>query len=83
LATLTEIRLEDARAAGELRPGIGSALEITGRVVNSASGGNKILLWVRRISDRVVLYADDFPLPMQDETPCVRLQDWIRHHHER
>lgn len=83
LSTLTEIRLEDARGIADAFRDRKTALEITGRVVASSSGGNKLLLWVRRASDRVVLYADDFPLPMLDETPCARLQDWIRHHRER
>lgn len=83
LVTLTEIRLEDARGMIGLQQNRGHfGLEITGRVVSSAAGGEKVLLWVRRISDRVVVYADDFPLPMHDDTPCVRLQDWIRRHHK-
>ncbi len=84
LTTLPEIRIEDARGAGMPIPARnGAALEIAGRVVSTSSGGNRLLLWVRRVSDRVVLYADDFPFPLPDETPCVRLQDWVRQHRER
>ncbi|PKN27819.1 MAG: hypothetical protein CVU65_01000 [Deltaproteobacteria bacterium HGW-Deltaproteobacteria-22] len=76
LTTLPGVRLQDGRE----RPAMLTTpfMEISGRVVMGSSGEGKLLLMVKRTSDRIVLYADDFPLPMADETPCVRLQDWIR-----
>ncbi len=75
LTSLPGIRLQDGR-----EPVVSSFtpfMEIGGQVVIT-SEETRILLLVKRVSDRVVLYADDFPLPMHDETPCQRLLDWIR-----
>jgi len=80
LTSLPGVRLQDGRE----RPGLLATpfMEVSGRIVVGASGESKVLLMVKRTSDRVVLYADDFVLPVPDETPCVRLADWIRRKYE-
>ncbi len=85
LTALPGVRLQDGRLPdGGPRHELLSTpfMEIGGRVVTGTSGEVKILLMVKRTSDRVVLYADDFVLPVPDETPCVRLADWIRRKYE-
>ncbi len=75
LTALPGVRLQDGREPGGPMPT--PFMEIGGKVVGQ-DGTARILLLVKRTSDRVVLYADDFGLPLADENPCDRLADWIR-----
>jgi len=75
LTALPGVRLQDGREP--TGPAPTPFMEVGGRVVGS-EGEAKILLLVKRTSDRVVLYADDFALPLEDEIPCDRLAEWIR-----
>ena len=79
LTAMPGVRLQDGREPGGPSPT--PYMEVGGRVI-TAGGEARILLMVKRTSDRVVLYADDFALPLTDETACDRFADWIRRRFE-